>query len=70
MHQIPGLLVDRHNRRGPVVGAVGTQEGAVAENQRAQKHSVHYNGFFRFRHNNQPPFIFDIGLPGTAGIYS
>ena len=34
MHQIPGLLMDRHNGRGPVVGAVGTQEGAVAESLR------------------------------------
>ena len=35
MHQIPGLLMDRHNGRGPVVGAVGAQVGAVAENQRS-----------------------------------
>ena len=49
---------------------VGYLQQRVAENQRAQKHSVHYNGFFRFRHNIQPPFSFVVCLPGTTGIYS
>ena len=54
MDHIRRLLVDRHDGRGAVGGAVGTQKSAVAQNQRAQKRSVHRNGFLRFRHSIRP----------------
>ena len=56
MDHIRRLLVDRHDGRGAVGGAVGTQKSAVTQNQRAQKRSVHHDGFLRFRHSIRPPF--------------